>query len=183
MTPDSPFSIEEAPIADSSLAGPQPLTFRDGVRASDVAAVTELVAATGFFSAAEVAVAGELVEERLARGPASDYRFVLADRRGRLDGYCCFGPIPLTQSSFDLYWIVVRPTAQRGGLGRRLLALAETAARDLGASAMYVDTSSRAQYTPTRLFYQRSGYRLAAEFPDFYAPGDGKIVFVKRLVS
>ena len=166
------------PIADEDL-----FTFRDDVRPSDVVAVMELVAETGFFSAAEVAVAGELLEDRLTRGPASDYRFVLADRAGRLAGYCCFGPIPLTQSSFDLYWIVVRPGTQRSGLGRRLLAMAETAARDLGATAMYVDTSSRAQYTPTRAFYERSGYRTAADFPDFYAPGDGKIVFVKRLSS
>jgi len=183
MTPDSQFSIAGTPMSDVDPVEPQPLTFRDDVRTSDVVAVTELVAATGFFSAAEVAVAGELVEDRLTQGLASGYRFVLAERGERLEGYCCFGPIPLTQSSFDLYWIVVRPAAQRSGLGRRLLAMAETGARDLGATAMYVDTSSRPQYTSTRLFYRRVGYRLAAEFPDFYAPGDGKVVFVKRLSS
>jgi ribosomal protein S18 acetylase RimI-like enzyme len=140
-----------------------------------------LAAATGFFSAAEIDVAVELVETRLAAGLASGYRFIFAERAGRLEGYACFGPIPLTRSGFDLYWIVVQPDVQRSGLGRRLMAMAEVATRELGGTAMYVETSSRPQYEPTRSFYRRLGYDHAAEFPDFYAPGDGKVVFVKRL--
>jgi GNAT superfamily N-acetyltransferase len=181
MTPEALFPLEGSSVVDAGRG--EPLMVRDDVRPGDVAAVTELASATGFFAAAEVAIAGELVEARLAQGLASGYRFVFAERAGRLEGYCCYGPVPLTQSSFDLYWIVVHPAAQRTGLGRRLLSTAETTALGLGGTAMYVDTSSRAQYTPTRLFYRRLGYRLAAEFPDFYAPGDGKVVFIKRLTS
>jgi ribosomal protein S18 acetylase RimI-like enzyme len=155
--------------------------FRDELQPSDPAAIRELAAATGFFSDEEVAIAGELVEARLAQGLASGYRFILAERDGRLDGYVCFGPIPLTRASFDLYWIVVRPATQRSGLGRRLMAMAEAAIAGLGGSAVYVDTSTRPQYAPTRAFYNRLGYQEAAVFPDFYAPGDGKLVLVKRL--
>ena len=32
-----------------------------------------------------------------------------------------------------------------------------------------------------RGFYASLGYRIVAEFPDFYAPGDAKIVFRKNL--
>jgi ribosomal protein S18 acetylase RimI-like enzyme len=155
--------------------------FRDELQPSDPAAIRELTAATGFFSDEEVAIAGELAEARLAQGLASGYRFILAERDGRLDGYVCFGPIPLTRASFDLYWIVVRPSAQRSGLGRWLMAMAEAAIAGLGGSAVYVDTSTRPQYAPTRAFYNRLGYQEAASFADFYAPGDGKLVLVKRL--
>ena len=157
------------------------LRLRDEPAPGDRAAVRALTSATGFFSDEEVAVAVELVEARLAQGLASGYRFLFADGDDGLDGYVCYGPIALTRSSFDLYWIAVRPDAQRTGLGRRLMEAAEAEARALGATAMYVETSSRPQYEPTRAFYRRIGYRSAAELPDFYGPDDGQVIFAKRL--
>ena len=170
-----------APLRVDGGIAPQPLRFRDAAADGDRHAVPALAASTGFFSDEEIAVAAELVEARLGQGLASGYRFVFAERGDALDGYVCFGQIPLTRSSFDLYWIAVRPEAQRSGLGRRLMERAEAAARDLGGTAMYIETSTRAQYLPTRTFYRRLGYRLAAELPDFYGPGDGQAIFTKQL--
>ena len=167
-----------APLSSETGVLPR---FRDEPADGDRAAVRELTAATGFFSADEVAVAVELVETRLAQGLASGYRFLFADGESGLDGYVCYGPIALTRSSFDLYWIAVRPAVQQTGLGRRLMDGAEAVARELGATAMYVETSSRPQYEPTRTFYRRLGYRPAAELPDFYGPGDGQVIFAKQL--
>jgi D-alanine-D-alanine ligase len=170
------------PESLAPLIVPQPsLRLREEPTARDGAAVRALTAATGFFSDDEVAVAVELIDARLAQGLASGYRFLFADGDGGLDGYVCYGPIALTQSSFDLYWIAVRPEAQRMGLGRRLMDAAEDRARELGATGMYVETSSRPQYEPTRAFYRRLGYRSAAELPDFYGPGDGQVIFAKEL--
>lgn len=157
------------------------LRLREEPTGRDGAAVRALTAVTGFFSDEEVAVAVELVDARLAQGLASGYRFLFADGDGGLDGYVCYGPIALTRSSFDLYWIAVRPEAQRRGLGRLLMEAAEERARELGATAMYVETSSRPQYEPTRTFYRRLGYHAAAELPDFYGPGDGQVIFAKQL--
>jgi GNAT superfamily N-acetyltransferase len=170
-----------APLALLRSETRPPLGLRDEPMDGDRAAVRALTAATGFFSADEVAVAVELVEVHLAQGPASGYRFLFADGDDGLDGYVCYGPIALTRSSFDLYWIAVRPDAQRTGLGRRLMEAAESRARELGATTMYVETSSRPQYEPTRAFYRRLGYRPAAELPDFYGPGDGQVIFAKQL--
>jgi GNAT superfamily N-acetyltransferase len=155
--------------------------FRSTPIPADSGLVRELVVSTDFFSAEEVAVAVELVEAYLTYGPDSTYRFVFAESAGALAGYACFGRIPLTRSSFDLYWIAVRPELQGIGLGRRLIELVENAARDGGGTRLYVDTSSRPQYDATRAFYGRLGYSPAAEFPDFYAPDDGKIIFSKKL--
>lgn len=159
-------------------------SWRTNVRAGDRSAVGQLVAATGFFSAAEKEVAVELVDEALTRGRASGYYFVFADspdQPDRLSGYTCFGPIPATQSSFDLYWIAVAPSEQRNGLGRDLLTESERLAKGMGAGKMFVDTSGRKQYAPTRAFYERMGYHKAAVLDDFYAADDAKIVYAKRL--
>jgi D-alanine-D-alanine ligase len=157
------------------------LTYRDEPHAADLARVREIVESTGFFSGEEAAVAVELLDDRLARGPASDYRFLFAEEGGRVAAYAAYGPVPLTRSSWDLYWIAVDPTTQRNGVGRALLAEAERRIALAGGERVYADTSSRPQYAPTRGFYLRCGYEIAATLDGFYAPGDGKVIFVKRL--
>lgn len=158
-----------------------PDVFRAAVGPADERAVGALVRATGFFSADEAAIAEELVAERLAKGEASGYHFLFAEAEGRLRGYACFGPIPGSVHSFDLYWIVVDPAEQGRGLGRALLEEAERRMADSGARRVYAETSSRPQYEPTRRFYLGCGYRREAFLADFYAPGDGKVIFGKRL--
>ena len=160
------------------------MRWRCELRESDGDAVRQLVAATGFFSKDEEDIAVELVEDRRSRGPASGYEFLFADdpgQQGQLLGYTCFGPIPATQSSYDLYWIAVSPAAQRRGIGAELLRETERLARELGATRMFVDTAGRAAYTPTRAFYERMGYHIEASISDFYAPGDAKVIYARSL--
>lgn len=148
----------------------------------DVEAVRRLVAVTGFFSSAEVEIAAQLVQETLADPAGGDYRFLFADGApGELAGYSCFGPIPLTAGSWDLYWIAVDPVRQRGGLGRTLLHESERRALAAGATRLFIDTSGRAQYDSTRAFYQRCGYSVGARLEDFYGPGDSKVIYQRRL--
>ena len=156
-------------------------TLRTASRPGDVSAVREIIAATGFFSDEEITIAGELVEETLLKGAAAGYHFIFAESAGTLIGYCCFGPIPLTRESYDVYWVAVMPGQQGSGLGRRLMTVAENTIRNLGGRRAYADTSSRAQYQPTRNFYEALGYHRAAFLPDFYAPDDGKVVYCKTL--
>ena len=155
--------------------------FREEVRPEDRQAVGRLIRATGFFSEAETDIAVELVEERLAKGDASDYFFLFAEEGDRLLGYACFGPIPGSVHSFDLYWLAVDPREQGRGIGRTLMAASERIMAGYGARLVYADTSSRPQYEPTRAFYLACGYLEAAFLADFYAPQDGKVIFVKTL--
>ncbi len=157
------------------------LTWRTEPQPLDESAVRRIVTSTGFFSPAEADVACELVRERLARGDASGYYFVLASLGEQVVGYACYGPIACTVASFDLYWIAVHADHDRRGIGRRMLAEAERRIAAAGGRRIYVETSSRSQYEPTRAFYARCGYHVEATLADFYAPGDGKVVLVKVL--
>lgn len=163
------------------MSSAQEFLFRSRVRPEDREAVRAVLESAGFFYPEEIGVAVELVEERLARGEASGYHFDFAEDGGRVAGYTCFGPIACTQASFDLYWIGVHQDYRRAGLGRRLLARGEERIRELGGARVYVETSSRPLYEPTRRFYLACGYRLEAQLQDFYAPGDGKVIFLKEL--
>ncbi|MFH1079555.1 MAG: GNAT family N-acetyltransferase [Pseudomonadota bacterium] len=157
------------------------VTFRQDVRPSDRTAVREIVEATGYFSGDETAIAVELVEERLATGDASGYYFVFIEREERVIGYACYGPVPATRYSYDIYWMAVYPEFQRRGLGRKLLAMCESLIQRAGGRQIYMDTSARAQYEPTRRLYVAQGYRQAAYLPDYYAPGDAKAIYEKIL--
>ena len=161
-----------------------PITIRDQVHTDDPASVRRITESSGFFSDAEVEVAVELVQTRLLQGERSGYHFLFADAGapiGETIGYSCYGPIPCTQASYDLYWIAIHDSCRRIGLGKLLLADSEAAIRRMGGSRIYIETSSRAQYQPTHVFYNRMGYVQQALIPDFYATGDGKIIYVKEL--
>lgn len=156
-------------------------TFRENVLPGDIEAVRGIVEATGFFSAEEVTIAAELVQERLDKGAASGYEFIFAEQGGVVKGYSCYGLIPCSTVSWDLYWIAVAPDQQGSGLGRRILKLTEDKIAAAGGLAVYAETSGRPQYVPTRAFYERTGYATGAVFADFYGPGDSKYVFIKRV--
>ena len=159
------------------------VVYRERARRGDIGALRELVEEIDVFSAEERKVALELLEERLARGRASGYAFHFAELGGELVGYCTWGDVPLTQASYDLYWIAVAPRCRGLGVGRRLLREAEAGVARRGGGQLYIETSSRAVYGPTRRFYRGAGYRQVARFVNFYAPDDHKIVFCKTIAS
>ncbi|MFZ0610831.1 MAG: GNAT family N-acetyltransferase [Desulfobacterales bacterium] len=158
------------------------IVFRYEPQPQDPERISRLTDITGFFTADEVQVAVELVNERLAKGEASGYHYVMAEHYGRLAGYACYGPIACTVSSYDIYWIAVHPDYQGKGLGRRILKEAERLIRQRGGTRIYVETSQRVQYASTRAFYESGGYHLESVLADFYAPGDGKVVYCKSLI-
>jgi GNAT superfamily N-acetyltransferase len=159
----------------------QPIEFRYDVEPEDRDTVRRLVDSTGVFSPVELDVAVELVDDRLKRGRQSDYHFVFAELEGRPVGYTCYGPIALTAASFDLYWIAVDKTLHGRSIGRLLLERTEELIRQMGGRQIYIETSNRHQYTPTRGFYLRCGYDQEALLKDFYAPEDDKVIYVKTL--
>jgi ribosomal protein S18 acetylase RimI-like enzyme len=157
------------------------ITWREEPRPSDRKRVREIVASSGFFSKAEIEVAVELVQERLNKGTESGYLFLFAQKGRKVAGYACFGPIPCTEESYDIYWIAVQEELRRSGLGAEILRRVEEKIREKGGKRIYVETSSREQYKPTRSFYSRCGYRQEATLKNFYSSGDDKVIYLREL--
>jgi GNAT superfamily N-acetyltransferase len=159
------------------------ITFRDVVALPDRDIVRSIVERTGYFRADEVDVAVELVDERLARGESSGYYFVFAEVSDRVAGYACYGPTACTIGSYDLYWIAVDPQSQRHGVGRKLVAEVERRITLASGRRIYIDTSGKPQYEPTRAFYERCGFQCEARLVDFYAPGDDRLLYGKAVAA
>ena len=143
------------------------------------ARLEQLTRGTGLFREEEVATAVELLDESLAGD--DDYRFLGAFDGDQLVGYACWGPTPGTVTTSDLYWIVVDRVRQGCGIGSQLLDQVERRLTADGRRLVVVETSSRADYEPTRGFYESRGYTRTATIPGYYAPGDDLVIYTKEL--
>ncbi len=155
--------------------------FRRKVDFSDLNTVDEIVTSTGFFNKEEISFAVEMVDDKLNNGELSSYEFIfLDDVNGNTHAYTCHGKIPGTKNSYALYWIVVHENHRNCGLGKVLLKETEKDIFKAGGNAIYVETSSRKQYDPTRKFYLNNDYIQKAVFEDYYDLNDDLVFFVKK---
>ena len=157
------------------------ITFRTEPKPSDVEAVRDIVTSSGFFLEHEIPVAVELVQERLEKGIESGYLFVFAEIDNKPVAYACFGPIPCTINNFDLYWIAAHQSMRGRGIGSVLIKETEGAIRQMGGRYIYIETSGKAQYIPTRRFYDHNSYKLVATLKDYYDLDDDKVIYSKML--
>ncbi len=160
---------------------PPKLQFRTNATPEDIEHVRSIIVSTGFFYDFEVPVAVELVTEGVFEGAKSGYYFIFVEVEGRTVAYSCYGHIAGTDAGFDLYWIATHNDFRGSGIGKILLEETHKKAKELGARYIIAETSSLDKYLPTRLFYEKNGYSKDAFIADYYQPGDGKIIYVKRL--
>lgn len=157
------------------------ISFRTTPEKKDIKRIREIVISTKFFYDHEVEVAVELIEERLNKGESTGYHFVFAEVEGVTAAYSCYGPIALTKSSFDLYWIVTHNDYRGKGIGKKLLEETYKLARGMGCTLIIAETSGLAHYAPTRSFYDNNNFTLEARLRDFYDKGDDKYIYFKKL--
>ncbi|MGH7461572.1 MAG: GNAT family N-acetyltransferase [Longimicrobiales bacterium] len=167
-------------IEDRGDGDNRELQLRPLVRA-DRAAVHAILIDTRVFRDDEIVVALEVLDSYFA-DPERDYTALGAfTPSGELLGYVCYGPTPCTVGTWDLYWIAVAPATQGGGVGSRLLQEVDRRLALQDARLVIIETSSLPHYAPTRAFYEKRGYHVVARVPDFYAQGDDRLIFAKRI--
>jgi len=144
--------------------------------------VLDIIQATGMFTLEEVAVARELIDITLDQPQQKDYIIVVVEEEaGRVVGYLTYGPTPLTEGTYDLYWMAVARGAQGRGYGRELADWLEKEVQKAGGRMILIETSSQPKYDKTRRFYAGLDYTEIARIPDFYRKGDDRITYVKLL--
>lgn len=159
------------------------LIFRFDPTNADIENIREIVTSTNFFHDHEIPVAVELVEERLEKGVESGYHFIFADTDGKTIAYACYGEIPCTKGSYDLYWIATHNDYRGKGIGKTLMAEVERHIKGIGGRVIYIETSSKKMYEPTQKFYENYGCTTDAILKDFYDIGDNKIIYCLKLVK
>jgi ribosomal protein S18 acetylase RimI-like enzyme len=154
------------------------------LEAGDVGLIEGLLRANApVFSESEVETAVSMLRSGLPSEQASAeaYRVLIAEKDGNVAGFALFAKTPLTLGTFDLYWIATDPTRHGRGVGQALLHGVEDAVRGEGGRLLVIETSSRADYTKARRFYEAAGYTRAAVLSDYYREGDHKVIYMRRL--
>jgi len=160
------------------------VTVRE-ITSDDRAALERMLASIEQFKPDEVAVALELVDASLHDAAGSGYECLVAldgsAGADRLAGYICVGPTPMTEATWDLYWIAVDPGCQGRGIGRQLYAAFAERALARGARQVRIETSSKESYAATGGFYERLNFSIDGRLRDFYADGDDLLIFYRRI--
>ena len=162
------------------------MTHQRPLQPGDRPLLAALLDSLSAFTAEERLVALELVDARLDHPESDDYRFILAfagapDAAPGLSGYLCYGRTPMTQSTYDLYWIATSPDFARSGVARGLVSSMEGEIAGEGGGTIRVETGSREGHGAAVHFYDATSFTRTATIPDFYAPGDDLIIFTKRV--
>jgi ribosomal protein S18 acetylase RimI-like enzyme len=150
------------------------------IESRDRQSLSELLRHIETFSPVEVECALELID--LALTPNNkDYLVFVAAREEGIVGYVCYGPTPMTDGTYDLYWIASDPKTRGQGVGASLVAAMEGDLRRRGGRLVRVETSAMEAYGPTRGFYKSMQYMEESRFRDFYKAGEDLIILSKRL--
>lgn len=150
-----------------------------GMVKEDKGLLIRMVKATGIFREKEIAVAREVMDSYLKGSP--DYKIHVVLKDGTPAGFACYGLNPMSDGTYDLYWLVIDPWEQGKGIGKILAGYIEEEIRKAKGRLVVAETSSRPAYKPAHRFYEGMGYRKVAEINDFYTVGDDKLIFVKVL--
>ncbi|PKU23860.1 GNAT family N-acetyltransferase [Telmatospirillum siberiense] len=78
-----------------------------------------------------------------------------------------------------LYSLAIAPSVRSGGMGRRLLHAAETAALDRGRRMMHLEV--RLDNAPARHLYESEGFHAITRLPGYYADGMGGLRLERSL--
>lgn len=157
------------------------IIYRKETKQSDLADFKDVLMSSGFFYDYEIEAAEDFLKYQLEDGDESGIHYYMAEENGKMIGFICFGFDSCTQYTYLLYWMAVHNDYRSKGIGKVLLQKFEEYVKSHGGKKICGETSGRELYKPTREFYVRNGYRLAAEIPDYYSKGDSRVTIVKDL--
>ena len=145
--------------------------------------IRKILIDTRHFNDDEVNIAIELIDDYLNDKEQKDYiiQVYVTDDTNKTAGYICYGKRPLTDMTYDLYWIAVDPNIHGKGIGSSLVKFMEEDLKSQGGNLILIETSGKESYENERNFYSKNRYEVQTIIKDFYRRGDDLVIFRKYL--
>lgn len=145
--------------------------------ADDIPGMRTILDETGLFPS-------EMLPDMLGgflSGAGSQDIWMTCDVSGQVVGFCYAAPEELTDGTWNMLAIGVRPAEQGAGYGGAIVRHLEMVLHRQGHRVLIAETSGKDEFSPARKFYRSNGYVEEARIRDFWGAGDDKVVFWKRL--
>lgn len=149
---------------------------------NDNSAVMTLAKASGLFKLHELEELGSGLADYFD-GDQSRTHFWLADDDGGLVSVAYCAPEAMTDGTWNLLFIAVRPDLQGQGRGAALLHHVERTLTERGERVLLVETSGTDALERTRAFYRKHGFDEEARIREYYRAGDDKVIYRKALAA
>ncbi|MEW6348140.1 MAG: GNAT family N-acetyltransferase [Thermodesulfobacteriota bacterium] len=113
-------------------------------------------------------------------------QYVLTEH-GKVVGVTGCRPIEVSDNSYWLSWTYLAQEARGRGLGRAMLDQLMADLTEQGARKLFVNTSDYAEpdedplYEDAHKLYEALGFRLELSYKDYYAPGESRLTYARRL--
>ena len=148
------------------------------VTSSDTELLLNLVDSMEMFEIEQMEEVKERLYEYLS---GNDQSIWLTCESDTIDGVAYCTQEPMTNGTWNLLMLLVRPNAQGKGYGSQLVSAVEDAVVARQGRLLIVETSETDGFTQAQRFYVQCGFVEVARIPDFYDAGDGKVVFCKPM--
>jgi ribosomal protein S18 acetylase RimI-like enzyme len=150
----------------------------------DVPVLVVLAEASGLFQPDQLEEVREMLAEYFGGNNSdSDHFWITDDDNDEPVGVAYCAPEQMTDGTWNLQLIAVRPDRQGQGRGAALVRYVEDTLTARRARVLLVETSGLESFERTRAFYRKCGYNEEARIRDFYREGEDKIVYRKALAS
>ncbi|WP_427158462.1 N-acetyltransferase family protein [Aliinostoc sp. HNIBRCY26] len=147
----------------------------------DTTALIALAEATGLFQSDQLQTLSEMLVDYFRGNSDSNHFWLTDDDDDCLVGVAYCEIELMTNQTWNLQLIAIRPDYQGQGRGTKLLHYVEQTLTLRGGRMLLVETSGLPELKRTRAFYAKCGYEEEARIRDFYDAGDDKVVFRKLL--
>lgn len=159
-----------------------PKTMIRDVTTADADTVIEAAAESGLFSEEELEPLRAQLNKALENATDREERWIAHfDETGKAIGAALYAEEMFTDRVWNLLFIGVRRDAQGSGIGGKLLRCVEDRLQKLEQRMVLIETTVGPEFEATQAFYRKHGYEHRGTIPDFYADGQDKIAFLKRL--
>lgn len=160
------------------------LTFRNDVVATDLEDVRKISSSAKNFDNEDVKITVSLVDNALYckehpedKDLAHDTQFLFAEQDGKTCAFACYGHIPDSDSTYELYWLATHCQYCGQGIGKRLVSELINRLKAEGARKIFLKTDGKEQYKETRRFYDSCGFTLEATLKQYYAKYDDCCIY------
>ncbi|MBL8006711.1 MAG: GNAT family N-acetyltransferase [Ignavibacteria bacterium] len=143
--------------------------------------IKKILIETNNFTGDEINIALELIDIYIKDKEQKDYEIFVDEKEGEVLGYICIGPRPLTEGTYDLYWIAVNPEIQSKGIGSSLIKFMEEHLKRKNGRLILIETSGKESYKKERKFYEKNSYNELVNIKDFYKVNDSLVIYGKYI--